>query len=249
MGGNISVSKMFKKILQFSLFVALVVARNSSEESGESGEEMEKSEGLCMDPEEVAYWCTAGTPLGEKLMEAMMTCSGAGNETEEMEPAGRKKGGKKCKKGKKCKGKGKGKGKKCPSVDEVEAWFMEEHQAELCVFSELGWLDNSGNWSEAAAQADLATLSPNVTAVLSEDNIQQCMEMVMEEMKEDKNIKNCVITGKGNYSEEDLAKLEELATATAGIQCFLPMFQNSCKNFVGGKVYEALSSTLAPLNG
>merc|ERR1712110_1192206 len=62
--------------------------------------------------------------------------------------------------------------KKCPSVDEVEAWFMEEHQDELCVFSELGWLDNSGNWSEAAAQADLATLSPNVTAVLSEDNIQ-----------------------------------------------------------------------------
>merc|ERR1711936_946440 len=139
-----------------------------------------------------------------KLSNAMMNCSGAEEEEEEM-PAGRKKGGgKKCKKGKKCKGKGKGKGKKCPSVDEVEAWFMEEHQAELCVFSELGWLDNSGNWSEAAAEADLATLSPNVTAVLSEDNIQQCM-----------------VNGKGNYSEEDLAKMEELATATAGIQCFL----------------------------
>merc|ERR1712020_375993 len=102
-----------------------------------------------------------------------MTCSGAGNETEEMEPAGRKKGGKKCKKGKKCKGKGKGKGKKCPTVDEVEAWFMEEHQDELCVFSELGWLDATGNWSEAATTADLSTLSPNVTAVLSEDNIQR----------------------------------------------------------------------------
>merc|ERR1712154_727146 len=216
--GTISVSKMFKKIIQFSLFVALVVARNSSEESGESGEEMEKSEGLCMGPEEV-------------------------------EPAGRKKGGKKCKKGKKCKGKGKGKGKKCPSVDEVEAWFIEEHQAELCVFSELGWLDNSGNWSEAAAEADLASLSPNVTAVLSEDNIQQCMEMVMEEMAEEKIVKKCVVNGKGNYSEEDLAKMEELATATAGIQCFLHMFQDSCQEFVGGKVYEALYSSLVPLNG
>ena len=62
-----------------------------------------------MDPEEVVYWCTAGTPLGEKLSAAMMTCSGAGEGEEE--PAGRKKeGGKKCKKGKKCKGKGKGKG-------------------------------------------------------------------------------------------------------------------------------------------
>merc|ERR1711863_178023 len=160
--GTISVSKMFKRILQFSLFAALVVAKNSSEESGE---EMEKSDGLCMGPEEVAYWCTAGTPLGEKLMGAMMTCSGS--EEEEEMPAGRKKGGgKKCKKGKKCKGKGKGKGKKCPSVDEVEAWFMEE-----------------------------------------------------------------------------------LATATAGIQCFLHMFQDSCKEFVGGKVYEALYSTLVPLAG
>merc|ERR1712187_727656 len=236
----------FKEILQFSLVVALVVAKNSSEESGE---EMEKSEGLCMEPEEVVYWCTAGTPLGDKLMEAMSTCSGAEEQEEQEEPAGRKRGGKKCKKGKKCKGKGKGKGKKCPSVDEVEAWFMEEHQAELCVFSELGWLDNSGNWSEAAAQADLASLSPNVTAVLSEDNIQQCMEMVMEEMAEDKTVKKCVVNGKGNYSEEDLAKLEEFATATAGIQCFLHMFQDSCKDFVGGKVYEALYSTLVPLNG
>ena len=41
---------MFKRILQFSLFAALVVAKNSSEESGE---EMEKSDGLCMGPEEV----------------------------------------------------------------------------------------------------------------------------------------------------------------------------------------------------
>merc|ERR1712061_923368 len=243
--GTISVSKMFKRILQFSLFAALVVAKNSSEESGE---EMEKSDGLCMGPEEVAYWCTAGTPLGEKLMGAMMTCSGSEEEEEEM-PAGRKKGGKKCKKGKKCKGKGKGKGKKCPTVDEVEAWFMEEHQDELCVFSELGWLDNSGNFSDAAAEADLATLSPNVTAVLSEDNMQQCMEMVMEKMAEDKIVKKCVVNGKGNYSEEEKAKLEELATATAGIQCFLHMFQDSCKEYVGGKVYEALYSSLVPLAG
>merc|ERR1712061_839922 len=245
--GNISVNKMFK-FIQFSLLIALVVAKkeSSEESSEESGEEMEKSEGLCMDPEEVVYWCTAGTPLGEKLSAAMMTCSGAGEGEEE--PAGRKKGGKNCK-GKKCKGKGKGKGKKCPSVDEVEAWFMEEHQGKLCVFSELGWLDNSGNWSEAASEADLATLSPNVTAVLSEENMQQCMEMVMEEMAEDKIVKKCVENGKGKYSDEELAKLEELATATAGIQCFLHMFQDSCEEFVGAKVYEALSSTLVPLAG
>ena len=123
------------------------------------------------------------------------------------------------------------------------------HLDELCVFSELGWLDNSGNFSDAAAQADLATLSPNVTAVLSKDNMQQCMEVVMEKMAEDKIVKKCVVNGKGNYSEEEKAKLEELATATAGIQCFLHMFQDSCQEFVGGKVYEALYSTLVPMAG
>ena len=102
---------MFKEILQFSLFVSLVVAGNSSEESG----------GLCLDQEEVLYWCAAGTPLGEKLSGALNTCSSPEEEG----------GEKNCKKGKKCPGKGKGLsagGKKCPSVDEAEAWFMEDHQ-------------------------------------------------------------------------------------------------------------------------
>merc|ERR1711988_166726 len=74
--------KMFKKIL-LCLFVALVTCQSGeSDESSESMEsmEMEDSEtrsGLCMEDEEVMYWCTAGTPLGEKLSAAMMTCSGA----------------------------------------------------------------------------------------------------------------------------------------------------------------------------
>merc|ERR1711963_309321 len=179
--------KMFKKIL-LCLFVALVTCQSGeSDESNESMEsmEMEDSEtrsGLCMEDEEVMYWCTVGTPLGEKLSAAMMTCSGA----EEAE--GRKKGnGKKCKKGKKCKGKGKGKGKKCFTVEEVEAWFME-----------------------------------------------QFMGKVLQEMSEDKKVKKCVESGK--YTEEDLGKLQELAKATAGMKCFVNMFQKSCNNFVGEQI-------------
>ena len=80
---------MFKKILQFSLFVALATGlslRNYSGESYESSESMEKTDGLCMGAEEVIGWCVAGTALGDKLGDAMMTCSNAG------EPAGRRKG-------------------------------------------------------------------------------------------------------------------------------------------------------------
>ena len=84
---------MLKTILQVSLVVALA--------SGQGKEEDSKEAGLCMSEEEVVYWCTAGTPLGDKLGAAMESCS----ETEE--PAGRKGKGR-------GKGKGKGKGRKGP---------------------------------------------------------------------------------------------------------------------------------------
>ena len=97
---------MFKKILQFSMVVALVVARNPLEDSVEY-------EGLCMDYEEVVYWCTAGTPLEEKWLGALTTCASDG-----------------------WKGKDAGKGevlfaadKKCPGVDKAEAWFREKYQS------------------------------------------------------------------------------------------------------------------------
>merc|ERR1711879_533890 len=101
--GDISPGIMLKEILYFSLFVALAIGNSSSssEESDESNESMEmdeKSDGLCMAPEEVIGWCTAGTELGDKLRNAMMSC------TNMEEAAGRKKS-KKCKKGEK--------GKKC----------------------------------------------------------------------------------------------------------------------------------------
>ena len=71
-----------------------------------SGEGREKSECLCLAPTEIAFWCTAGNPLGEKLMGAFNSCFNAEEEEED--------------------GKGKSKraaGDICPSVDEVEAWF------------------------------------------------------------------------------------------------------------------------------
>merc|ERR1719369_118629 len=166
-------------------------------------EDSEKSSGLCMEAEEVMYWCTAGTQKGEK-----------------------------------CKGKGKGNGKKCFTVEEVETWFMEEHAGELCVFSQLGWLDNSGNFDNVTAEADLVTLPSNVSAAVSQENMEQCMTEVLQEMSEDKKVKKCVESGK--YTEEELSKLQELATATAGIKCFVNMFQESCNNFVGEQIHQAL---------
>merc|ERR1719433_211195 len=134
---------------------------------------------------------------------------------------------KKGKKGNKCKNKGKG--KKCPTVEEAEAWFMEEHAGELCVFYQLGWLDDAGNFN-------------NVTAAVSQENMEQCMGMVLQEMSEDKMIKKCLEGDK--YTEEELNKLEELAKGTAAIKCFVNMFQDGCNAFVGEKIYQGLYSSL-----
>merc|ERR1739845_286048 len=207
--------RMVRKLLVFSLVVALAAGKfglRTLRESGESGESKENDSGLCMDSEEVVGWCTVGTALGDKLEEAVMTCSNY------EEPAGRKKG----------KGKGKGKGnggKKCPTVEEVEAWFMEEHAGELCVFSELGWLDDSGNFNNETAEADLLSLPTEVSAAVSEENMDQCMEKVLGEMSEDKMVKKCVEGGK--YSEEELEQLMDFAEGTAAIKCFLYLFQDA----------------------
>ena len=113
------------------------------------------------------------------------------------------------------------------------------------MFSELGWLDDSGNFSEAAAMADLNKLPPNVTAVLSEDNIQHCMENVRSEMTTDN-----MIDKKCDWSDDDLAKLEELKTTFlnwfAPWVCYLRLIQVSCQELVEERVYDALYSLLLP---
>jgi hypothetical protein len=89
-----------------------------------STQEEQDEGGLCLDSADVALACTAGTPVGEKLLLAFAACAGG---EEEMVAEGRR--GKKGCRGRKCKGKGKGKGKrpKCPTVDGI----LEELQMEM----------------------------------------------------------------------------------------------------------------------
>ena len=77
-----------------------------------------------MSSQQVALWCTAGTPLGDRLMDAFISCSD------------REEG----KEGEKSKGKGKGdragRDTICIRVDEVEAWFLENFQGKReCLIS------------------------------------------------------------------------------------------------------------------
>ena len=123
------------------------------------------------------------------------------------------------------------------------------------MFSELGWLDNYNffiNRTTTAVQfwANLAPLSPNMTEVLSEDNIQQCLEKEWKKWDWEWEFEeNCVMNGKGNYSEEDVRKLDYLSTTLVWLQCFLSFNQASCLDFVEDKIWEVLFSNLSSLTG
>ena len=115
------------------------------------------------------------------------------------------------------------------------------------MFSSLGWLESSGNLSQATAaqfQADLASLPANRTAGW-EENVQQCRKGKMEKLAGFEKI--CVEDGKGNYSEEELARLDQLAFYSNSIECFVSLALDTCREVVGEMVYGALySSLLAP---
>ena len=72
--------------------------------------------GFCLDGADVALACTAGTPLGEKLIQAFSVCFEG---KDEMVAEGRRGKGKQGCRGRKCKGKGKKPKPSCPSVDNI----------------------------------------------------------------------------------------------------------------------------------
>merc|ERR1711971_697739 len=167
--------------------------------------------GLCLEDDEVVAMCTVGTPIGSKLEAAAAQCDNDGP------AAGRRRG--------KGKGKGKGKGqKKCPSVEDVWNKVQEEMGDELCVFQQIGWLDESFEFDNATAMADIATLPEEVSMALD-----------VEYMGEDKKMAKCW----DKYSEEDQEALMGIGYLTASIKCFLDGFMDACGEHVKTELMSA----------
>jgi len=200
-------------------------------------EMMGHMDGLCMDPEMIIKMCVMGTPLGQKMCDAKKKCKKPMKPMKpELEmcskpkPTGRmfeviesrkKKPGKKPKPSKKP--------TKCPSVDDIIAGIAEEMSEEICVFQELGWIDDKWNHDDARYMADIATLPPKVTAALDEDeDFAKCYEEVEcemnKKMEKDKDMKKCM----KKMSKEDLAKLNEVGEFMAGTICFKKQLMKAC---------------------
>merc|ERR1711860_192842 len=177
--------------------------------------------GLCLEDDEVVAMCTVGTDIGSKLEAAAAAC-------ENGPAAGRRRG--------KGKGKGKGKGqKKCPTVEEVWDKVQEEMGDELCVFQQLGWLDESYEFDNATAVADIASLPQEVSMALDEIDMGECVESVMEYMGEDKKMAKCW----DKYSEEDQEALMGMGYLTASVKCFLDGFMDACGEHVKAELMSA----------
>merc|ERR1711976_800092 len=156
--------------------------------------------GLCLEDDEVVAMCTVGTDIGSKLEAAAAAC-------ENGPAAGRRRG----------KGKGKGQ-KKCPTVEEVWEKVQEEMGDELCVFQQIGWLDESFEFDNATAVADIASLPQEVSMALDENEMAECWD---------------------NYSEEDQEALMGMGYLTASVKCFLDGFMDACGEHVKAELMSA----------
>merc|ERR1712106_595238 len=198
-------------ILVVSLAVASVQAKFRK---GGKGGKPAKAEpaGLCLSKENMMMICHAGSALGEKANAAMEVCSA------NAEARAKSKG--------KGKGKGKGKAPKCPTVDEIMQMVDEEYAGEICVFTELGWMDEDMNSDDELIQADIETLPNEIAAALSGDEYDQCVAKAEEKMA------SMAPECDASYTEEEMAQLGELVNGDAHTECFKAIFAKSCGSYI-----------------
>merc|ERR1719369_990914 len=193
-----------------------------------SQEDTKLEGGLYFDENEVNMACTAGTPLGVKIAQASAACLEASTEEEfevVTEITNRRR---KCR-GRRCKGKGK---KKCPSVDDIKEKMETEMEGDLCILSQLGWIDADGQAIEDVMTDDLMTLPRDVSAKLSEDKVAECADKIVTKMA--KKHKRCAKM----YSSGDMDQLRELGLKVASYKCFEKQFARSCQEFVRQEIYQ-----------
>merc|ERR1712123_460490 len=216
-------------VLVVSLTVASVQAKKAK--GGKGGKPAkEEHSGLCLSEEKMMMICHAGSALGEKANAAMEVCAA---NAEERAKKGKGKG--------KAKGKGKGKGKspKCPTVAEIMDMAGEEYAGEMCVFTELGWMDNDMNSDEELIQADIDTLPSEIAEALNGEEYDQCVTKAEEKMA------SMAPECDASYTEEEMSQLGELGNAVAHTECFKAIFAKSCGSYVKNSLASMFGDMMA----
>merc|ERR1712025_1566388 len=175
---------------------------------GGKGGKGSKDNGMCLTDEEQMMICHHGSELGDKANAAWPVCQDKFASMMEMRALdvdtslldrAKSKG-----KGKKP---SKPKAPKCPEVDDIMMMVGEYYAGPLCMFKEMGWLDEECNSDDALIEADIITLPTEISASLMGEEYDQCVNMTMmyagkmlkaELKKETKGKCSCE-----DYSEED----------------------------------------------
>merc|ERR1719365_220056 len=182
--------------------------------------------GLVFDAGEVAVPCTVGTPMAPKLMAAFGACSNITNIEEEEEekkcPPGRR--GRKCRQQK----------KKCPTAKKIMREISKKMAGDLCVLSELGWMDSDGNANAEIMASDVATLPQEVQSEISQEAIQTCAQDRVKEMSSRPEHARCA----DKMSEDDKGTLAKFGLKISSYHCFKESFDNACSQLVRENIYE-----------
>ena len=170
-----------------------------------------------IDQMEVAYLCTRGSTMGEKLLEAFHLCSG--EMTQQTYGA-----------------RSLLRSDFCPSPSEIKKEVKGYLQGEICVFKQLGWMDNfwKTGLNEETILADLSSLPEEVSYFLLDESIMgDCVDDTTEYIYS--TTEQCFAT----YTEAQQSKVARTIDFYAKVTCFTRTFEEVCQEYVKGLLYAA----------
>merc|ERR1711915_238799 len=210
------------------------------------GHRKHRKSGLCLSTSEVALSCSAGTPFGEKLAEALKNCSlqnsvnspnklgytGSKKERQDHHYRGRRSnrrflsGGERRRYG----------FRRCPSADRLVKKLEDKLEETKCVSTEMGWSDGTNEENLAAITQDLMTLPGNMSTIILE-SAQECTKQKIE--KWNQKLERC----SASYDAEESASIQMFINTSSSANCLSKSLVTVCSDFVKSKLMNMTGQT------
>ena len=108
------------------------------------------------------------------------------------------------------------------------------------MFTEMGWLGNDGTLNNETVTADILSLPQEVSALLTQEGVAQCAGDLMDEMAEHPLYTRCA----ENYSQDEIAELEEVGSMVASFKCFHDRFNQGCRSVIRNQITGIATSVI-----
>merc|ERR1712080_600400 len=110
-----------------------------------------------------ALACTAGSNVGDKLVEALENCAPEPNtRMTKLHELMRD---------------------DCPTYKEIKQWVKSQYADDACVMQSIGWMNRRFNFINATITADLMELAPMVVSHLDDDSFKTCAPRIRSSRK------------------------------------------------------------------